>query len=177
MGRVTRSTEVNNFDDSLGLYWYEKLDENPDQALASIALSFTQHISSHLGINPSSVHWFAKADAAYAAGCRRASDDAQPSPLDDPVLYSCPYFRISDPGGIVHHGMTPFFSCGHVLIQTGLSSQDTLKAIAHECYHLYQDWLRGPQWRQDHYEVAETEAAGFADSQMNEIESLLSPVD
>jgi hypothetical protein len=62
-------------------------------------------------------------------------------------------------------GCTPTFSKGHVLVQSGLSYYCTLRGIADECYHVFQDFSRGGDWRMENEgQFVEAEAAEFADS-------------
>ena len=167
---------MNNFDDSLGLHWYRRLNGNRNEAFASKALSFGEQVSRCLGIKTPSIHWFEKADQQKASECWSDSEDAQPSPTDDPIPHACEYFRLSDQSGIVHVGVTPFDSPGYILIQIDLPFEVTLRAIADEVYHLFQDHRQGPEWRKANYDLAEEQAAHFSDSLMPEIRTFLSAV-
>jgi hypothetical protein len=157
---------MSNFDPELYLHWYRRLDENPDNESAASALSFVRQISGQLGLGQPTIHWFRKAEIPHASDRWEQSDDKQSSPEDDPTLHECPYFRLSAAEHIVHAGCTPIRSKGNILIQVGFPLDITLRVVADECYHLYQDVREGPTWREQdvNYYAAENEAAQFAES-------------
>jgi len=165
---------VNNFDQDTGLHWYRRLEGNPDEMLTSLAASFSQLLSGQLGMTPRAIYWFEKADVNEASAAWTVSSDAQHQPIDNPIPHSCPYFRVSDRREMVHVGMAPF-NAADILIQVGFPPEQTLKAIADECYHLYQDVRHGPSWRQqdENYDLAEEEAAQFAESLVPTINDFL----
>jgi hypothetical protein len=62
-------------------------------------------------------------------------------------------------------GCTPIYSKGHILVESGLTYARTLRVIADECYHVFQDLSRSGDWRRDgDDQLVEAEAAEFADS-------------
>jgi hypothetical protein len=152
---------MSNFDPELGLHWYRQLHENPDKESATSAPSFARQVSDQLGLCHPTIHWFQKAEIPHASDHWEQSNDKQSSPQDDPTQHECTYFRLSAAKHIVHAGCTPFRSKGNILIQVGIPLDITLKVVADECYHLYQDVREGPSWREQdvNYDAAENEAA------------------
>ncbi len=166
---------MNNFEPDTGLHWYRKLDFPVDAGSASKAVEFSRLIAAELGIKNPVIYWFDKADLEYAGSGWSAATDKQPSPCSDPAPHTCPFFRIFERAETVHLGFTPFHADGHFFIQIGFPVQITLKAVADECFHLYQDFRNGSDWRKqdENYALAEEEAAQFAESKAKLIADFL----
>ena len=102
---------------------------------------------------------------SYSSDNRQPFLPENPEWVEDPLRFDCPSFRLFDDKGFTHVGFTPLSSRGRAMIQAGLPYYCTFWCIADECYHVYQDRSRGPEWRRDtHPEFVEEEAAAFADS-------------
>ncbi len=155
--------------------WYRRLDDgNPDAQIAEIATAFVERVASNLDIAPPVIRWFEAVDSADAQSHRVEWLDRQEDPEDDPRQFDCPYFRLgkSQSEGIVG-GFTHVRHAGFVWIQVGLSYSCTLHAVADECYHVRQDVVEGTGWRAENSEVAEMQAASFADSLTADIRHFL----
>jgi hypothetical protein len=170
-GKVT----MNNFDESTGLHWYRRLNAAPGDIYVAKALEFSCLIAAELDIAKPVIYWFEKVALAEAEAGWMQAEDKQAGPWTDPVQHASPFFRLSDPEATDHVGFAPFRADGHFLIQIGFPIDVTLRAIADECYHLYQDVREGPVWREqdENYEFAEIQAAEFANSKDKAIADFL----
>jgi hypothetical protein len=166
--------EIQNYDEQQGVRWF-RIANNPDTLMVALADEFKSWVASRLQMRPSldthgyngvELIWIEPVDTLEARKIWSEYEDqeTQPSWTDKiKVRYSCFYLQCRNEEFIV--GCTPTYAKGHVLIQSGLSYYCTLRGIADECYHVFQDFSRGGDWRSENDDqFVEAEAAEFADS-------------
>jgi hypothetical protein len=166
--------EVQNYDEQGSVRWF-RFASNPDPLIVSLANEFNVGVSYLLQLRHSvgedefdgvELHWIEPVETSEAR--RIWSDNAEletQPPWTDQIdaRFSC--FNLQCPKEESIEGCTPIYSKGHVLVQFELPYARTLRVIADEYYHVFQDLSRGGDWRKDSDDqLVEAEAAEFADS-------------
>jgi hypothetical protein len=169
------AAEVQNYDEQQGAVRWFRFASNPDPLIVPLADEFNRGVSSLLKLRHSvgedefdgvKLHWIEPVETTEARGIWVDCPEPETQPdWTDQISVRCSCFSLKCRDEEFIEGCTPIYSKGHVLIQSGLSYARTLRVIADECYHVFQDLSRGGDWRNesdDH--LVESEAAEFADS-------------
>jgi hypothetical protein len=124
---------------------------------------------------PSAIYWFEEVDFRVAKSVWDGASKKNNSAAD-PLRGECEYFRWPNPyrtrGPARFNGYTHRKSPLRIMINVDLRGEALLKAIAQECFHIYQDSSHPQGWRD-----RETPATGEADewvrSKSSEIQMFL----
>jgi hypothetical protein len=163
-----------NYDASNYLYWYRKVDRNPDAATHSLAEAFTGEVASWLGMPPPAIFWFEDADLGPAKQVWLDHPGAKNRPAADPLREPCRYFRWGGPPGLAFCGYTHWELPLGIMINTSRRGKELLETIAEECFHMHQDSRHGSGWRSSaRSDVVEGEARAFLVSRAVQIRAFL----
>ena len=170
-------SEVQNFDAKAGGKWFRILPKHPEEheGIAAFAEEFVAWIVSRLEMKPSvqhgfdavHIHWIEPVETSEALKIKSECPDLETQlPWTDIIEVRCSITTLPCSENDIIVGYTPCCSKGRILIRHGLAQYCTFRAIADECYHVYQDYSRGCEWGRlsTNHEFAEEEAAAFADS-------------
>jgi hypothetical protein len=149
-----------------GVNWYCLLPQgNPDPRMAEMADVFMEWVASRLRVPRPRIYWFERVSTTEAAAARVGCIQRQEDPGHDPLSFDCPYFMLKGNRGDLVAGFTHATWLDKVCVQARMPDFCTLRAMADECYHIYQGRLPdGIEWKHANHKFAEEEAAAFADS-------------
>lgn len=139
-----------NYDKQTNLNWHRKVDRHPDLAASALAEAYCSHLAEQLKIQPPKIFRFEEANCDVAREVWRTYPEKK-DPSTDPLKEPCPFFRWRNPWGRIgpayFGGYTHRESPVGIMINVCCRGEDLLRAVANECYHIYQDAIYGASWR------------------------------
>jgi hypothetical protein len=165
-----------NYDPSTNLNWHRKVSQHPDPATSSLAEAFCQRVAAWLAISPPAIFWFEEASFDLARDIWSASPRRN-SQTVDPLAEDSEYFRWPNPYGFRgparFNGYTHRASARGIMINDDLRGEGLLSAVAHECFHIYQDSSHPENWRAESGAIVEIETEAWVSAKEDEIQSFL----
>jgi hypothetical protein len=150
-------------------YWYRRVPTHPDRDIVAVATSFRDAVAEDLLLRAPfpTVVWYAPenwvtAKQEWLDACRQAPH-LDWSPEQNPFLSPCEVFKFpkEEAQKVVHRGYTHRDGPCNIGILHGLSKSRMLAAVAHECFHVWQDDNQ-PGWRMDNMREADEQAEAYA---------------